>query len=468
MQSNPSNFKLVVLLLIHCTLLLQHGQHGFNYCSCSTLAFSPLQLPLPQQTISFRKNNRSLINNTNLNAIHPKRYSHYSNNNPKSTTGTNQMNKNNNHNHNHLHLHHNRNIIPSELSVLPNDNQFYDGYEEFIRNLQQDLENDSFDIYYDSNNNNNNSDDNNLRKGNDDEINPNKNGKKSTSSTSTTPLSTTTSQRKRNPSSSSSSRRPIKTSSTSSSIPPLPKYKRDKNDDKKVLQPNEYKHITSLIKERSIAQRERNYTKADDILYELNNVHGIYVWDKDRLWSVSAIAPSRRYKNNSGTTCNSSSSTSNNNVLDINNRFGKNGHDYIQIGNGIDKNICQLELHEIHQLLSKRLEYKLLKQYNKADEIQSQLYNNGVRVHDKLKQWRGDGGIFADVEGLLSDSEYTMNEFSDRIEDELLVKDIEDIVREWGMMKKKCNYYEADRIRQVLWDEYRIAVDDKSRTWSYG
>ena len=37
--------------------------------------------------------------------------------------------------------------ILSELSVMPNDNQFYDGYEEFIRNLQQDLDNDSFDIY---------------------------------------------------------------------------------------------------------------------------------------------------------------------------------------------------------------------------------------------------------------------------------------------------------------------------------
>ncbi len=445
MQSNSSNFKLVVLLLLHYTLLLKHG---CNYCS--TLAFFLLP-QLPQHTVRFRKNNRSTIiststfkTSTNLNAIHPKRYSHYYNNNHKST---NQINKNNNHNHNPLH--HNRNIIPSELSVLPNDNQFYDGYEEFIRNLQQDLENDSFDIYYDSTNSNNNSDDNDLLRGDDD--------RKSKSSM----TSPNKSQRKRN---SSSSPPTITTSLTSSFIPPLPKYKRDKNDDKKVLEPDEYKRITSLIKERSIAQRERNYTKADDILYQLNNVHGIYVWDKDRLWSVSAIAPSRRYKNNNYISCTISN---NNNVLDTN-RFGKNGHDYIQIGNGIDKNTCQLELHEIHKLLSKRLEYKLLKQYNKADEIQSELYNNGVRVHDKLKQWRGDGGIFADVEGLLSDSEYKMNEFSDRIEDELLVKDIEDIVREWGKMKKKCNYYEADRIRQVLWDEYRVAVDDKSRTWSYG
>jgi cysteinyl-tRNA synthetase len=438
MQSHSSNFKLV-LLLMHYTL-----QHGYTHHG-STLAFS-LQALVPQQTFSLRRN-ISTVTNTNLNAIHPKRYSHYNN---KNHNHKNHIHKNN---HNPIHYS-NRNIIPSELSVLPNDNQFYDGYEEFIRNLQQDLENDSFDIYYD-NNNIHNSDDNREDRIQDDdnEINPKKNGKKISST------SSTKSKRKRNTVSS-----PPKTTSFTPSTP-LPKYKRDKNDDKKLLQPDEYKQITSLIKERSLAQRERNYQKADDILYELNNVHGIYVWDKDRLWSVSAIAPSRRYRNVSdgGGGVNSNS----NYVLDTN-RFGKNGHDYIQIGDGIDKNICQLELHEIHKLLSKRLEYKLLKQYNKADEIQSQLYDNGVRVHDKLKQWRCDGGIFADVEGLLSDREYTINQFSDPVEDDLLVKAIEDMVREWGMMKKKCNYYEADRIRQVLWDQYRVAVDDKSRTWSYG
>ena len=102
------------------------------------------------------------------------------------------------------------------------------------------------------------------------------------------------------------------------------------------------------------------------------------------------------------------------------NQFGQNGHDYVQIGETINTNTCTLLLPEIHALLAKRLEYKLIRQFDKADAIQTQLYEAGVRVHDKMRQWRADGGIFADVEGMLSNAPYTMNEYSESIPEDII------------------------------------------------
>ena len=70
-------------------------------------------------------------------------------------------------------------------------------------------------------------------------------------------------------------------------------YKRDPNDDMSK-QVNE-ELVMKLIIQRNKAQKEKNYIRTDDILHELNTVHGVYVWDKDSLWSCSSIAPSRRY-----------------------------------------------------------------------------------------------------------------------------------------------------------------------------
>ena len=330
----------------------------------------------------------------------------------------------------------------SELSVLPNDNQFYDGYEEFIKNLQQDLENDSFDIY------------------DNDDVVFIEEDKETTS---------TRIQQQQNQSNNYENNK-NKKNKYNRRNKKLPHYKRDMNDDMSIQV--ETSTITKLIIQRSKAQKDRKFDKADSILDELNNIHGVYVWDKDRLWSVSPIAPSRRYSGSSSRSGGGGQRMDNlnrNNYFDNDNkRFGRNGHDYIQIGNGINTDVCKLELNEIHSLLGQRLGYKLLKQYKKADEIQSQLYQNGVRVHDKMKQWRADGGIFADIEGMLSNKEYTMNEFSDVIEDESVLKDIESNIQKWVTARKQSNYHEADRIRQSLWDTFKVAVDDKSRTWSYG
>ena len=304
---------------------------------------------------------------------------------------------------------------------MPQDDTVHDGYDEFIKNLQQDLENDSFDIYKEDSHKTDADADADADANADGQIgsSPNKSPRRS--------------KRKRKP-----------------------KYQRDPTDD--MSRSVDEKEVMRLIVQRSKAQQDKNYVRADDILDELNNVHEVYVWDRDGLWSCSSIAPGRRYKGNAS------------NVRGGGKQFGRNGHDYQQIGDGVDTNVCTLPIHEIHSLIAKRLEYKLVKKFDKADEVQSILYDNGVKVHDKLLQWRADSGIFADIDGMVAGAgkPFEINEFSETLQNAELLPEIEELVAARDQGRYSSNYAEADRLRKVLWENYRVAVDDRTRTYSIG
>lgn len=74
--------------------------------------------------------------------------------------------------------------------------------------------------------------------------------------------------------------------------------------------------------------------------------------------------------------------------------FGPNGHDYTQ---SAPTNNSIFTLNEIHSLLSQRLQSKLNGDYETADDIQRQLIDGGVYVHDKLREWRGDGKPYPSI-----------------------------------------------------------------------
>ncbi len=326
---------------------------------------------------------------------------------------------------------------------MPQDDMFYDGYDEFIRNLQEDLENHQSDIY-----NSNKADDEVYKSNN---INSNRTNNRNRGGPSHHNHERRNNRRQRN----------IKQQRKT--------YRRDPNDDYSISV--DEKEVNRLIQTRTKAQQVRNYDLADHILNELNENHGVYIWDRDGLWTATPIAPSRRYKANANGGDNNgiSQNSSRGDIENKNSRqFGRNGHDYIQIGDGIDESTCPLKLHEIHDLIAKRLEFKLIRKYAEADKIQAQLYENNVRIHDKLKQWRADGGIFADIEGTLSGKPFVMNEHSESIDETIDVDEIEKLVSLRDEARTSSNYDEADRLRQVLWETYRVAVDDKSRTYSKG
>ena len=276
-------------------------------------------------------------------------------------------------------------------------------------------------------------------------------------------------------------------------------YRRDENDDHNN-NVDEGK-VKELITKRSVAQKERNYDLADSIKEELKSQYGVWVWDRDSLWTTTPIAPQRRLRdqnnwrgrgrgrgrgdswrqgrwsgrgrmggrgrgNGQGSTANRFGYGQRSSTV---NRFGRNGHDYTQIGDDISPS-CPLSLGEIHRLLSQRTMHRLERNFEAADKIGKQLFSNGVRFHDKLRQWRADGAIFEDVEGEYSGKPFTMNEYSEPIDDwDTETRDRLNAIIQDRMEARGSRFYsKADRLRDMLWDTYRVAVDDKSRTWSRG
>eukprot|EP00585_Thalassiosira_rotula_P012684 CAMPEP_0196131138 /NCGR_PEP_ID=MMETSP0910-20130528/1265_1 /TAXON_ID=49265 /ORGANISM="Thalassiosira rotula, Strain GSO102" /LENGTH=152 /DNA_ID=CAMNT_0041390577 /DNA_START=30 /DNA_END=484 /DNA_ORIENTATION=- len=63
---------------------------------------------------------------------------------------------------------------------------------------------------------------------------------------------------------------------------------------------------------------------------------------------------------------------------------------YRQAGGPIDPTICSLSPKEIQNLIGKRMQCRRARDYAKADSILDLMNAHGVRINDKLKQWRAD------------------------------------------------------------------------------
>lgn len=79
--------------------------------------------------------------------------------------------------------------------------------------------------------------------------------------------------------------------------------------------------------------------------------------------------------------------------------FNSFGHDYTQVGGPIDSSICKLKEDDIHDLISERMNCKVKRNFERADEIWGELRENGVRINDKLGEWKFDGSMQARSKG---------------------------------------------------------------------
>jgi len=70
--------------------------------------------------------------------------------------------------------------------------------------------------------------------------------------------------------------------------------------------------------------------------------------------------------------------------------FGPNGHDYY-LSEESGPNTSSLSEPEIHGLLAERLQAKMCRNFDIADNIQNDLITAGVFVQDGLKECRADG-----------------------------------------------------------------------------
>ena len=232
-------------------------------------------------------------------------------------------------------------------------------------------------------------------------------------------------------------------------------YERAQDDDGSSV---DVAAVDALLAERVQMKRRRLFDEADAIRDELQRVHGVSVWDRERVWRTGRGGgrnQRQRGPPRSLPAC---------------------GHDY-ECGNS-DASQSGMAVDEIDAILAERLQCKFRRDFQRADALQEELFSMGVRVHDGLKLWRDDGGGFGDELGRNAKAgrqrnsrqdraTYTMDPDSDEVDDEDK-EEIEKLVAQRLEAKFERDYATADQIREQLQNEYDCKVDDRKRKWTVG
>eukprot|EP00978_Attheya_sp_CCMP212_P023546 scaffold72447_cov54-Attheya_sp.AAC.3 len=261
-------------------------------------------------------------------------------------------------------------------------------------------------------------------------------------------------------------------------------YERSPDDDVSVAV--DVGQVDALLAERIQHKRRRDYEAADEIRDQLKSEFGVTVWDKEQTWTTNPDSGGGGARHREGGRHSrdgpdrSSRNGQRGNKREIS--FGPTGHDYEQTGGPIDPTICPLGEDDINALIAERLQHKLNRRFQEADELQRQLYEvNNVFVHDGQKQWRADGVRFGDSNddsssrGNPSRSQdsrksrdsiryYTFVGGNGGLSDEV-IKGIADSMVKRSEAKLNGAYDLADSIRDALRDKYNVAVDDRSLQW---
>ena len=268
-------------------------------------------------------------------------------------------------------------------------------------------------------------------------------------------------------------------SSSSSSSSSRHDYSRDPSDNSQV---NEAV-VHQLITDRLNARKTGQFDQADNIRDILFNDHGVTVWDKDLIWKSGATTTSNNNYNNNNRG-NPRNNYNNNN--DNNNQrggktrrqtsFGPNGHDY-ELSYEAGPNQSNLNEPDIHRKIADRLQCKMSRDFQGADNIQDELISAGVYVHDGRKEWRADGQGFGDFPGTAGkpgrdagsrndrNRPYEKSSFSMDTNDATI---IQDLVEERIAAKRAKDFDTADAIRDELLEDYDVIVNDRTREWSVG
>ncbi|KAL7490056.1 hypothetical protein ACHAW6_016124 [Cyclotella cf. meneghiniana] len=241
--------------------------------------------------------------------------------------------------------------------------------------------------------------------------------------------------------------------------------------------------VNDLLSQRTMLRRKGLFDEADNIRDTLLNVHGVTVWDKDRVWTTQpqgGRGGDRR---------------------DTRDRFGgrgrggrgergarggrgrgsgrgrgrerqlnQHGHDYNQTGGPIDPSICSLPEKEIHMLIRERMQCKFDRNFEMADSIERELMSYGVNVHDGFKEWRADGQGWSRGGGGRDRAPREARVYRQRGPGAGLSQDdietISNLVAERADAKATGEYDKADAIFAELADTYNVNVDDRQREWA--
>ena len=228
-------------------------------------------------------------------------------------------------------------------------------------------------------------------------------------------------------------------------------------------------HVESLLRERTDAKRARNFDVADAIRDQLMEEYSVGVDDREQSWRTGCSksgSGGRSYGGGRGR-----DSPDRGRGRNSRKNFGPNGHDY-DMSSDAGESKSPLSENDIHGLIAKRLQAKLSRNFDDADQIQYELIDNNVYVHDGMKEWRSDGVPFEGAMAKRSGrpgrgSSYEKSALSKDV-DGATDQIIQGLIEERSKLKSIREYDKADSIREGLKSKFDIIIDDKLKEWSVG
>ena len=229
--------------------------------------------------------------------------------------------------------------------------------------------------------------------------------------------------------------------------------------------------VNSLINQRVAARESKDFRTADNILNQLLTQHSVIINDTNNTWKsltkrevkkrkkVEKLKPKVAFDHN-GPNNNGSSSSNHNHAYQESPDAGVNTSTFSE--------------EEILALLDDRRHAQRTRDYEQADDIRHQLKLAGVYVEDGLKEFRADGVPFSTLRGkvrghastsptALVQSSYSLDFV--KADDEAIVNGL---LEERMRAKSARKFFEADSIRDRLYEAYNIRIDDKLGEWSIG
>jgi cysteinyl-tRNA synthetase len=192
--------------------------------------------------------------------------------------------------------------------------------------------------------------------------------------------------------------------------------------------PDNANYIQSQVEAREQARKDRNFALADDIRDDLMDNYNVMVDDKLRQWAVggmfggkiSSVGP---------------------------------GDPYVRRGGG---ELSQEEEDRIHAMIRERNDAKRDKDFGKADRIRDALGEDyAVRVDDRSREWMvvSDDYVMSSPVSSSPPMEASLKAFITRK------------ISERSVAKLNKEYDIADAIRDELYEEYNVYIDDRVREW---
>eukprot|EP00571_Detonula_confervacea_P004741 CAMPEP_0172313192 /NCGR_PEP_ID=MMETSP1058-20130122/19645_1 /TAXON_ID=83371 /ORGANISM="Detonula confervacea, Strain CCMP 353" /LENGTH=485 /DNA_ID=CAMNT_0013026805 /DNA_START=108 /DNA_END=1562 /DNA_ORIENTATION=+ len=230
--------------------------------------------------------------------------------------------------------------------------------------------------------------------------------------------------------------------------------------------------VNSLINERVLARKNKDFRAADNILNQLLARHAVIINDTDNTWKTGTKRQVKKRKKVPLPKV----------ALDRNGPNTNINHDY-KLSPDAGPNSSTLSDEDIVALIGDRRQAQRDRDFKEADAIRHQLKLASVYVEDGLKEWRADGVPFGTMRGkirgfaastssptapLVRSASLVRSEYSLSLYNDDDTATVNDLLAQRTASKSGGNYEKADSIRDRLFETYNIRIDDRLGEWSVG